>query len=311
MNILFAKPNSQRKKEFRIDTLIYKKGGKTVVKKYINNRDAQNHLLQYVKNVKIIKRELSTVFLPKILTQKNSFLEIEYINSPSLESIIENSLIEKNFDKAQDCILTLKAVLDSFKSLHVCPYNDNNFHLNFDPENKYRSRKTEDCYRLGVLDLNFDNILVDSYDRIFLLDCEWMYNFPIPKKYIQFRALFYLCNKLQSIIATYCSEDFPCYEVLLYFLIPVRWFTVLGTSQDEIEKYMYFEHVFQNKIQLINHKFDHTRILKKKGIIKKRYSLNLENYLYAKKKDNEIEIGPKLLYIIKKYYKLKGFFLKK
>jgi len=230
---------------------------------------------------------------------------------PSLELLIEQSLIEKKFIEANNYISALQDILDNIDSISVCPYDNKEFRLNFDPQNKYRSWKKEDCCKLGILDIDFDNVLMDNHDKPILIDSEWVLNIPIPKKFILFRALFYLCNQLQSIIATYCSEDFPCYEVLLYFLMPVKWFDALKLSQNEVRKYMYFESEFQNKIKLINHGFDPERILKKKAIIKKRYSLSLEYYLNQNQEEEKVTIGPKLLYVIEKYYKLKGFLMGK
>ena len=279
MKLLYAKQNLQRKPEFRMHTMIYRIGKKRVVKKYIENEEASHHFDDFLKNYNHLQSKVKIISLPKIIRKDKLSVELEYLDLPSLEVLIEKTIIERQYSQTLTYLTLFRNLVDDLDYSHVNPYKNEKFIDYFDPEKKYFANQNEDCIKVGIFDLNFDNILLKNENRLYLLDWEWIHDFPIPKRFIIFRSLFYLCNKLQYIIATHCSPSFPSYEAVRHFLIPVAWFELFNFSQKEIERYLFYEHKLQNKTQLINYRLDLSMIMDKKRVFKERYSLNLEKYI--------------------------------
>lgn len=277
-NILFSRQNLLRKPEYGINTLIYQMSGKTIVKKYVDSDEAKPHLANFYNNIGIIKKNSTGLDFPRIIKKTLTYVEFEYLNLPSLELLVETALISRQYDETAEYIKKLTFVINSFSSIVINPYKNNNFISFFDPDKKYASDKMQDCQKITALDLNYDNILIGK-NNTYLLDYEWVYNFPVPKRYILFRALFYLCHKLQSVIATHCSKELPCIEIVRFFLVPKIWIETLDIKQNDIEKFLSYEYQFQKKIQLTDINFDKTIFLDKTQIHTDRYSLNLEKYL--------------------------------
>lgn len=48
------------------------------------------------------------------------------------------------------------------------------------------------CLKQGILDFNLGNLIINSKGKVYFFDYEWCFNFPIPKDFILFRALFVL-----------------------------------------------------------------------------------------------------------------------
>lgn len=254
MKILFAQSNLLRKKSFQIQTIIFKENKKIFVRKIALTDDAFNHLNGLKNNYLVIKK--NKINTPKIIAKKNNYIDFEFLPFPSLEYFIEEKIYEQDFKNLNDLIKIGFGFINSLKTIKINPYQNKEFTEIFDPENLIK-QEVEECLKLGVLDINFDNLLFDSKkNKIYLIDFEWFFNFPIPKKLILFRSIFYLSLHLQSLIKNRCSPKFPCLEIFKNFYVPKIFWQNLNFNPDEIKKYYFWEINFQNYVNQMQTKYE-------------------------------------------------------
>lgn len=256
MKIFFSQSNLSRKPEFQITTKMIEEKNKVFVRKEIAHPQAIEFHNQMVKNESLIKKILVNVKLPKIINKENQFTDFEYLNYPSLEYLIEQSLIIGDFQKAEALYLTF---LDFINKQPVSLYDflDNNkFSFIFGRPYKINIKKNAGL-KVGILDFNLDNLLFNSQNKkIYLIDWEWVFDFPIPKNFVIFRSLFYLSVHLQSIIKTLCSVNFPCIEIIKNFYVPKIFWQHSSFSSQEIRLFLTMEINFQNFVLTTPPKYD-------------------------------------------------------
>ena len=254
MKILFAQANLSIKKPFQIQTIIFKENKKIFVRKITLNDDAFSHLNGLKNNYLVIKK--NKINTPKIIAKKINYIDFEFLPFPSLEYFIEEKIYEQDFESLNDLIKIGFDFINSLKTTKINPYQNKEFNEIFDPKNLIK-KEIEECLNLGILDINFDNLLFDSKkNKIYLIDFEWFFNFPIPKKLILFRSIFYLSLHLQSLIKNRCSPKFPCLEIFKNFYVPKIFWQNLNFKPDEIKKYYFWEINFQNYVNQMQIKYD-------------------------------------------------------
>ena len=254
MKVLFAQANLSRKKPFQIQTIIFKDNKKIFVRKITLNDDAFSHLNALKNNYLVIKK--NKINTPKIIAKKINYIDFEFLSFPSLEYFIEEKIYEQDFESLNDLIKIGFDFINSLKTIKINPYQNKEFTEIFDPKNLIK-QEVEECLNLGILDINFDNLLFDSKkNKIYLIDFEWFFNFPIPKKLILFRSIFYLSLHLQSLIKNRCSPKFPCLEIFKNFYVPKIFWQNLNFNTDEIKKYYFWEINFQNYVNQMQIKYD-------------------------------------------------------
>jgi DNA-binding transcriptional MerR regulator len=274
MKILFAQANLSRKKPFQIQIIIFKDNKKIFVRKIALTDDAFKHLNGLKNNYLVIKK--NKISTPKIIVKKFNYIDFEFLTFPSLEYFIEEKIYEQDFENLNDLIKIGFDFINSLKTTKINPYQNKEFTEIFDPKNLIK-KELEECLNLGVLDINFDNLLFDSKkNKIYLIDFEWFFNFPIPKKLILFRSIFYLSLHLQSLIKNRCSPKFPCLEIFKNFYIPKIFWQNLGFNPEEIKKYYYWEINFQNYLNQMQIKYYENIFLKQFNEKKEK----LDNSLY-------------------------------
>jgi len=123
-------------------------------------------------------------------------------------------------------------------------------------------------------------------NQIYLIDFEWFFDFPIPKKFIIFRSVFYLSLHLQSLIKNRCSQYFPCLEILKNFYVPKIFWEKLNMKMDEVKKYYFWEINFQNYVNQIQQKYDENIFVEK--FIEKKEKLDNSLYKASLSKTNEL-----------------------
>jgi len=260
MKILFAQANLSRKKPFQIQTIIFKENKKIFVRKIALTDDAFKHLNALKNNYLVIKK--NKISTPKIIVKKFNYIDFEFLPFPSLEYFIEEKIYGQNFENLNDLVKIGLDFINSLKTIKINPYQNKEFTEIFDPKNLIK-KELEECLNLGVLDINFDNLLFDSKkNKIYLIDFEWFFNFSIPKKLILFRSIFYLSLHLQSLIKNRCSPKFPCLEIFKNFYVPKIFCQNLNFNPDEIKKYYFWEINFQNYVNQMQIKYDENIFLK-------------------------------------------------
>ncbi|HFL3236584.1 TPA: hypothetical protein ACG3KH_004015 [Clostridioides difficile] len=186
MNIAYIKHSNNRKKRYQIRTLI--KNNK------VEKHPIYSEGIEHIRNISRNYSLLSEIYNIEIC---NNFLyeghiEFEYIHGQTLNEYLLN--IARNNNKE----IFLKEIKDiSEKLINIsekAPFQvTKGFQAIFG--NNISSSLEEygwETFLHSNIDINFDNIIRSNVDnKLYMVDYEWVYSFPVPIKYIQFRSLFY------------------------------------------------------------------------------------------------------------------------
>lgn len=277
MKILFAQGNLLRKKEFQVQTIIYQEKNNYFVKKEAVVSEAYPHLTKILENYFLLKK--IKLNLPKLINSKRNNLVLEYLNYPSLSKLIEDALYEKNYLEVEKLS---KLIYEFANSL---PQTNTNLDKNINFKKTFKKNLfTDDCLKIGILDLNADNILYNKRNnKFYLVDWEWLFDFPIPLDFILIRTYFYLSLHLQSLLIISANKNFPLYEILKNFYMPKIFVDKLNLNPQKLEKFFQMEYHFQAYVNIYNLTPKENDFLEKFNLINScdfKYQYFLKNALF-------------------------------
>lgn len=262
MKLLYSKLEKRRKPQFLLGTKIYESTRGKFVRKYAADQRARKHLKDLYSRTKTFARLCDFLSFPAIYDRQSSRIDFEYIPHPSLAKSIQQALINRDYKLALSYLKKMNDFVNRFTSTYENPYLSPEFIKRFDPPRSYNFEENEKCVSNTPLDFSFDNVLSKDGEH-FVIDIEWLYDFPIPIHYIAFRSLYYLCIFLQPLLQARASLAFPCYEIMEKVYIPIAWLKLCPCTEDEIRRFLTYEKNFQNYVLVTKNEFDSRLVLNK------------------------------------------------
>ncbi len=113
------------------------------------------------------------------------------------------------------------------------------------------------CLNCGIIDCVPHNILIDQRsNKYYIIDNEFIYNFPIPIDFLIWRGISTLVYDLQDHIQSHVCRERPvvifCGHGINRQYIPVSWLNILKKLEIPLTQQTPWSSAFQNKI--FNHK---------------------------------------------------------
>ncbi len=183
---LYVKINNDRKEEFRILTQIIYDSEKQqrYVRKLPITKAAQAHIGRMMKEENIGAEKLKPV-----VSNSQDMLQYEYLKQATLDAEIKECLDKKEINAIFD---KLDAFFEAaFSKAEVKAYDTETFQKVF---GKTTSMGEVLCICPANIDLICDNVFpIDECYHV--IDDEWVFPFPIPVEFIQWRILNELFNK--------------------------------------------------------------------------------------------------------------------
>ncbi len=233
--ILYVKYSNERAKDRMIRTDITEEEEKTrKVKKTALTKEAAVHISALKEHHEKLGQLFDkTKFVPnRFLGLEQERAVFQYIEGETLESRLDVLLQKKEYDNMLRLISEYRDML-----LEICDKNKleigDSFIEVFGPWELGEEFKWAP---VSDIDLIFDNILVttEKEEQWHVIDYEWTFSFPIPMKFILYRALYYYIRSPKR----KAFADFIQGGIFEYFHL----------SKDEIEAFQKMEHHFQKFI---------------------------------------------------------------
>lgn len=226
--IVYAKFNDSRRREFQLDTVFEEKNGVLIVSKRPSYPESREFLYSLLDKCENLSKAGLPLTLVKAYRSDSDTISFEYTGKDSFQTKMLRSLRK---GKAEDLISQLKSysqLVDDIPSIRQIPGKE--FEKIFGPGPEQEVL----CTAIGCLDLNFDNIFIEA-DKPILIDYEWTFNFPLPRDYIVFRAIFGFYRNFRSYLPNaICSLE----EAL----------THCGVNTQDVEQFLSYEAHFQNYV---------------------------------------------------------------
>jgi hypothetical protein len=238
--------NRQRRDEFALETKIIKSGNKLEVIKNPITSTAQSHLDQIPKTYKQLRKINQLAKITKIVPAKKvkGTISSPHINGQSAERRLIIALLKNDEKTALEVLSTAKSVIDVLPITRANPSKNRGYKKVFG--NTYTS--TLDCTKIGVVDLNLDNFIVDAEERWHLFDYEWKFNFPIAKDLLFERLLFwFFAIRYRDVILLH-SAKYNVVQIADHVFVPEYIFRKYEKHFLNFEELMNAEYNFQRYV---------------------------------------------------------------
>ena len=202
---LFCKYSNERSREFSIVTeIILDEQGEKLVQKYNCFPEGSRHIARMVQLGKRLDKIYSQYGYTVVLSNwTNDRIQMPFISGHTMTEELIN-LIEN--DSFLDLQMQLVSFVKTIRSMHnQCEFRVTDSFIDvfglainlLDNGNGYSKRYR--CSTLSNIDLLFDNILIGK-DKKYIIDYEWIFEFPIPVEFILYRSFHYFLveNNIKS-----------------------------------------------------------------------------------------------------------------
>ncbi|MGG4049562.1 glycosyltransferase [Paenibacillus favisporus] len=232
MEIIYSKYNRERLPEFQTETTIYYKDGKKFARKKALTKQAETHIQKMFQNYLDLRNYLKSVNLTKPQLEDNKTVVFQFVNEPTLDSLLFNAVSLNDRDLFFYYLNGYKNIL--FK--HAIKHKgrliaDKDFIVVFG--NKVSFMDVE-CFSCSNIDLTFDNITFDGTDFT-ILDYEWVFNFEVPVIFVMYRSLNEFFGKYNEQVKSFISKD----AVLDLLGIPREYYDQLEEMEENFQSYVF------------------------------------------------------------------------
>ncbi|MCR5210655.1 MAG: glycosyltransferase [Lachnospiraceae bacterium] len=251
-HVTYVKYNSLRCPSFRIRTDLYEEDGKRFASKTAMQKEAVPHIARIRSGCD----RLSGLY--------RDIIPLKYCDDPCEESVVfpfiegETLLSSIDFEnsKTGSVLSAVSKMLDKIFDYPgpFVPFKMTDEFAKMFPD--CTPSEYEDCSPITNLDSNPDNFII-SNGNIYCIDSEWVYEFPIPVRFVRFRALLYIYTKMQ----VYLRDRISAGDFYHYF----------GFNGKDIELFTGMEDCFQQYVHGKGRKYIYT------GNYEKTYSLFKEH----------------------------------
>ena len=211
MKKIYSKITKERRKEFQIETCIMKDGEQRLVVKRALAKDGVAHIRKMSDYYEKNKDE--GILCPSKLISENE-IAFEFLTGESLC----NTMLEALEDKDEVRFLSLLRMYDG-----IIRSNVNIERRTFMPDAQFVQVFGEvsfpdemECGKEMNIDMSFDNIIKDQTDSKYkIIDYEWVFSFPIPVKFVIYRAVsaFYTRNGSAMKDIMTINEIYDCFDI--------------------------------------------------------------------------------------------------
>lgn len=255
MKILLSKTGYWRKNIFRVKTDLIESDKKIIVQKTPLGIGSEKILSEMKKNYIYFKSKVQkNVFFSKPLKNEDGKFLFEFNKGPTLEKMIEDSLIDRNFAKSSDLYFSGCKIISTLPSVKDKIKNQKKFIEFFKIESKYHNLELE-FVKPALTELTADHI-INSNGKYCIFDYEIFFDFPIPKDFILFRYQFHLLNTLQQVIGSLSSPSFKLDMFLNGLYIPSIWLSKYIIDIDKKNIFLNMEGEKQNYLNWEKIDFD-------------------------------------------------------
>ncbi len=208
-NVLFAKYNRTRKKEYQISTCVYEENDVIKVSKKALCSEAVSHIESLKDKSKKLEAVLKSV---KVLQPEidNGIATYQYIDGETVEERLNANLLD----------------IDLLIS-EINRYNSILFDFNEEFVN-------EDKVSIGNVDCLYDNF-IEKDGEIYCLDCEWVFEYSIPIDFLKYRSLYYFYKKYEE----YLIKNITLDNFLMKFGITKEMSEEFFKTEDEYQHYVH------------------------------------------------------------------------
>lgn len=227
--IIYVKFNPARKKEYQLVTSIHKEENNLWSAKSACNHMSAAHLKTFPKAYKTLgKAGFPFVFAKPV--EEDGIVKFEYSSGASLDYYLYESIRKADKLRILDIFQQSKELLSGIK------VESTSLGKEFEKVFGKAQVGVQDCLPIGFIDLSLENIFYDG-NKYQVVDYEWVFDFPVPLKYVYFRTV---VNSYFKYAPYNIASILPLREVIDLF----------GITENEVESFIRYEFNFQSMVNI-------------------------------------------------------------
>ena len=192
-NLVYAKLNTDRNPEYRIMTKITDTPSGRQVEKTAIGKEAVAHIDRMISHA---NSETEGIVIPVASdTNKDSFT-YGFIENETLSQRVKTLLLTKN---ESGILQIIQEFFDAaFSGASDQAEASEEFQKVFGSEYGFDNERLHSCISPANIDLILDNVFCEE-NTYRVIDCEWVFDFPVPVAFIKWRALRELLHKYNTL----------------------------------------------------------------------------------------------------------------
>lgn len=198
------------------------------------------------ENEIFMRSKLNNIINVVVGELKTDKIVYDYVDIPTLEELIAEEINGQEEKKEEKYISQYLDLINKLPKIEIIPKKFiEKFQIRLDPT------EIVPCLEYGLIDFIPKNILKSS-NAYYLIDNEFVYNFPIPVEFILFRGLTSLVFNLQDIIQKQISDKSKvkvfCGRGRRRIFIPVEWEKYFNKMKFPLSTLSKWNWLFQREI---------------------------------------------------------------
>jgi hypothetical protein len=256
METIFSITNLHRKPKYQISTRAYLgPEGSKVFRKVAVSKEANQHIKNIYQNHLQLSRATKDskikIIAPIDIDKESSWVDFEEVEGKTLERILLKKILDLKFSEIEQIVKDLKSNIEELQKLAKKVPNN----LSLSPEGSKDS---------AILDINFDNLILNNSGELIMIDCEWIVDeAQIGSSLILSRAFYYLLSRSNEVI----KQHHKRIKLLVDekgVPIPKKLLDLNIINQEELGRALTIDDLVQKDINLIEPSTQDARHLKLK-----------------------------------------------
>ncbi len=210
MEKIFAKFVKERKREFQIETALWKDGNQICITKRNLYPEGEKHIRQMYDTFLMYQDQ--NILCPSAL--KDTVITFEYMDGDTMEARLLHAVQKGKKDIVEAIAAQYETVVNA-----VCR----------ESEKEAIEKNNRIGYKNMVFDLTFDNLI--DRDGYKIIDYEWRFDTPVEKEFVKFRAVYAFIMKYGTVLASLYPQVSDFYQVF-------------GIQAESIERYQEYNEAF-------------------------------------------------------------------
>lgn len=227
--VLYTKYNSRRRPIFQLSTSIIEVDGKRFAQKKAIQAHAEEHLRNMVVNREKLSALYQDIALVECIEEEDGLL-FPFVEGKHLLS----DVLVKN-DTLEGIIADIEAALEkvsSYKEDASCE-----FAMTEQFAEVFKGCTPDigaEAIKVSNIDAIFDNFVELEDGKLCCLDYEWVLDFPVPKRFVTFRNVYYFYHDNETAMKRWIDKD--------------RFYERFGYTKEEVALFLQMEDTFQQYV---------------------------------------------------------------
>lgn len=240
--IRFVKYNRTRKEAFQIKTSILEESGTFYVEKSALHDEGIAHIQSFdEKYTRLISQNHELKLVKPEMSEDGRTARFDYLDGQTMAELLGEEIGAYGGSEEELCKLHGQIAGGVKKGMDLIYAIEPEYIFDFHVTPKFievfgfdgtEEEITDQSYTTSNIDALFENMIITK-EGIFALDYEWVFTFPIPAHYVQYRTLIYFYQK---------------YESLMQYKDPQEFLGAFGIEGDMVSVYEKMERGFQSYV---------------------------------------------------------------